>query len=118
VSARLAAMLLFSEIRGSEKEIPCELALLSMGFIHPQQEGMISQLEIELDERGNVKASEEYFQTNISKVFTAGDMCRGQLLVVWAICEGRECARKMDEFLTGSSILETKDSFAGLIIKK
>ncbi|MBS1935842.1 MAG: glutamate synthase, partial [Bacteroidetes bacterium] len=66
-------------------------------------------LEIELDERGNVKASEKNYQTNISKIFTAGDMRRGQSLVVWAISEGRECARKVDEYLMGYSLLETKD---------
>lgn len=99
----------FVEIAGSERDIPCELALLAMGFLHPQQEGMLKQLEIEFDERGNVKASEKGYQTSIAKVFTAGDMRRGQSLVVWAISEGRECARKVDEFLMGHSILETKD---------
>jgi glutamate synthase (NADPH/NADH) small chain len=99
----------FVEVAGSEREIPCELALLAMGFVSPQKEGLLSQLDIELDERGNVKATEKAYQTNIAKVFTAGDMRRGQSLVVWAISEGRECARKVDEFLMGSSILETKD---------
>lgn len=100
----------FVEVPGSEKEIPCELALLAMGFVHPQQVGMVQELDLELDRRGNVKASEEDYQTNISKVFTAGDMRRGQSLVVWAISEGRECARKVDEFLMGSSLLETRDA--------
>ena len=100
----------FVEREGSEREIPCERAFLAMGFVHPQHEGLIKQLEIELDERGNVKASEKEYQTNISKIFTAGDMRRGQSLVVWAISEGRECARKVDEFLMGSSLLESKDS--------
>lgn len=100
----------FIEVTGSEKEIPCELALLAMGFIHPQHEGLLNELEIDLDERGNVKASEKLYQTNITKVFTAGDMRRGQSLVVWAISEGRECARKVDEFLMGSSLLEKRDS--------
>src|SRR5881398_3171785 len=99
----------FVEVAGSEREIPCELALLAMGFVHPQHEGLINQLEIELDERGNVKATEKAFKTNIAKIFTAGDMRRGQSLVVWAISEGRECARKVDEYLMGSSLLETKD---------
>jgi glutamate synthase (NADPH/NADH) small chain len=99
----------FTEIPGSERTIPCELALLAMGFLHPQHEGLISELGVELTERGNVKATEKDFQTNISKVFTAGDMRRGQSLVVWAISEGRECARKVDEFLSGHSVLETKD---------
>jgi glutamate synthase (NADPH) small chain len=101
----------FVERKDSEREIPCELALLAMGFVHPQHEGLVQQLEIELDERGNVKATEKEYQTNIAKIFTAGDMRRGQSLVVWAISEGRECARKVDEFLMGASLLETKDSF-------
>jgi glutamate synthase (NADPH/NADH) small chain len=102
----------FVEVAGSEKEIPCELALLAMGFIHPQHEGCINNLGVELDERGNVKATEKQYRTNISKIFTAGDMRRGQSLVVWAISEGRECARKVDEFLNNNapSILESKDS--------
>ena len=100
----------FVEQPGTEREIPCELALLAMGFVHPQQEGLLNQLEIELDERGNVKATDKQYQTNISKIFTAGDMRRGQSLVVWAISEGRECARKVDEFLMGTSLLEQKDA--------
>jgi glutamate synthase (NADPH/NADH) small chain len=99
----------FVEVPGSEKEIPCELALLAMGFVHPQHDGVVNELEIELDDRGNVKATEKSYQTNIAKIFTAGDMRRGQSLVVWAISEGRECARKVDEYLTGSSLLEVKD---------
>ncbi|MBN9297166.1 MAG: glutamate synthase subunit beta [Filimonas sp.] len=99
----------FVEIAGSERKIPCELVLLAMGFVHPQHEGLVKELGVDLDERGNVKASEKEFQTNISKVFTCGDMRRGQSLVVWAISEGRECARKVDEYLMGSSLLETKD---------
>jgi glutamate synthase (NADPH/NADH) small chain len=82
-----------------------------MGVVHPQHAGFINDLGIDLDERGNVKASEKEYRTNISKIFTAGDMRRGQSLVVWAISEGRECARKVDEFLSnGVSILETKNS--------
>jgi len=99
----------FEEIEGSERDIPCELALLAMGFVHPQHEGLITQLDIDLDERGNVKATEQSYQTNIPKIFTAGDMRRGQSLVVWAISEGRECARKVDEYLMGISTLECKD---------
>ncbi|HVM88472.1 MAG TPA: glutamate synthase subunit beta [Puia sp.] len=99
----------FVEVPGSEKEIPCELALLAMGFIHPQHEGVINQLEIELDSRGNVRATEKEYQTNIAKIFSAGDMRRGQSLVVWAISEGRECARKVDEYLVANSLLESKD---------
>jgi glutamate synthase (NADPH/NADH) small chain len=101
----------FVERSGSERELPCELALLAMGFVHPQHVGVINDLGIGLDERGNVKATEKDYRTNISKVFTAGDMRRGQSLVVWAISEGRECARKVDEFLNnGVSILEIKDT--------
>jgi glutamate synthase (NADPH/NADH) small chain len=99
----------FEERPGSEREIPCELALLAMGFVHPQHEGLLKQLDIDLDARGNVKATEQSYQTNIPKIFTAGDMRRGQSLVVWAISEGRECARKVDEYLMGSSVLESKD---------
>ncbi|NCW13455.1 MAG: glutamate synthase subunit beta, partial [Chitinophagia bacterium] len=100
----------FTEVEGSIREIPCELALLAMGFLHPNPSGMLDEMGIELDERGNVKATEQAYQTNVAKVFTAGDMRRGQSLVVWAISEGRECARKVDIFLTGSSLLESKDS--------
>ena len=99
----------FVEVKNSEKEIPCELALLAMGFLYPQKEGVVNELEVELDERGNIKATEKNYQTNIPKIFSAGDARRGQSLVVWAISEGRECARKVDEFLMGSSVLETKD---------
>lgn len=99
----------FTERPGSEKEIPCTLALLAMGFVHPQHEGLVNELAVELDERGNVRAGERHYQTNIPKIFAAGDMRRGQSLVVWAISEGRECARKVDEFLMGYSVLETKD---------
>ena len=99
----------FIEKGGSEKTIACDLVLLAMGFTSPQKEGMLDQLDVELDERGNVKASEKDYKTNISKIFTCGDMRRGQSLVVWAISEGRECARKVDEFLMGESFLESKD---------
>ena len=68
----------FVEVAGSEREIPCELALLAMGFVHPQHEGLINELDVELDERGNVKATEKNYQTNIPKIFAAGDMRRGQ----------------------------------------
>ena len=82
-----------------------------MGFVHPQHDGLLQQLDVELDERGNVRASEKKYQTNINKIFAAGDMRRGQSLVVWAISEGRECARKVDEFLTtGQSLLERREA--------
>jgi glutamate synthase (NADPH/NADH) small chain len=99
----------FEERPGTEREIPCELALLAMGFVHPQHDGLVKQLDIDLDERGNIKANEQSFQTSIPKIFTAGDMRRGQSLVVWAISEGRECARKVDQYLVGNTILESKD---------
>jgi glutamate synthase (NADPH) small chain len=99
----------FIEVPGSAREIPCDLALLAMGFVHPQHDGLINDLAVEKDERGNVRANEKNYQTSIPKVFAAGDVRRGQSLVVWAISEGRECARKVDEFLMGSSVLETKD---------
>lgn len=100
----------FVEKPGTEREIPCELVLLAMGFLHPQHEGMLEELGVSFDERGNVKAEEKDYQTDIPKIFAAGDMRRGQSLVVWAISEGRECARKVDEFLMGSSLLEAKDA--------
>ncbi|WP_183561191.1 glutamate synthase subunit beta [Mucilaginibacter sp. SP1R1] len=99
----------FNVVEGSEREIPCQRVFLAMGFVHPQHVGTIQQLGIELDERKNVKAKEGVYRTNVSKVFTAGDMRRGQSLVVWAISEGREAARKVDEFLMGHSVLESKD---------
>src|SRR5689334_16784798 len=100
----------FEEKPGSERELPCELALLAMGFVHPQHEGLLNELGVDLDSRGNVRATEKEYKTSINKVFVAGDMRRGQSLVVWAISEGRECARKVDEFLNeGVSFLESKD---------
>jgi glutamate synthase (NADPH/NADH) small chain len=100
----------FEERAGSERILECDLALLAMGFVQPQADGMLQELDIEIDDRGNVKASEKDFQTNIPRIFSCGDMRRGQSLVVWAISEGRECARKVDEYLMGSSVLESKDS--------
>ncbi|MCL6523434.1 MAG: glutamate synthase subunit beta [Thermoflavifilum sp.] len=98
----------FEEIPGSEREIPADLVLLAMGFVHPEHR-LLDQLGVNKDDRGNVKASEKDYQTSIEKVFAAGDMRRGQSLVVWAISEGRECARKVDEYLMGYSLLERKD---------
>lgn len=100
----------FNEVEGSEREIPCQRVFLAMGFLNPQYDGMIESLGVDLDDRKNVKAKEGVYRTNVSKVFAAGDMRRGQSLVVWAISEGREAARKVDEFLMGYSILESKDS--------
>jgi len=96
------------EIAGSEFQLKTDLVLLAMGFIHPEHEGMLQQLGVELDPRGNVLGStegESAYKTSLDKVFSAGDMRRGQSLVVWAIREGRQCARAIDEFLMGSSDL-------------
>ncbi len=100
----------FHNVEGSEREIPCQRVFLAMGFLHPQFEGMLENIGIKLDARKNVQATESAYRTNISKVFAAGDMRRGQSLVVWAISEGREAARKVDEFLMGHSVLESKDA--------
>ncbi|SDD44694.1 glutamate synthase (NADPH/NADH) small chain [Mucilaginibacter pineti] len=100
----------FHTVEGSEREIPCQRVFLAMGFLNPQFDGLLAHLNVELDERKNVKAKEGVYRTNVSKVFAAGDMRRGQSLVVWAISEGRETARKVDEFLMGHSVLESKDA--------
>jgi glutamate synthase (NADPH/NADH) small chain len=94
-----------NEITGSEFTLDADLVLLAMGFMHPVHEGLIKQLGVVLDERGNVKADTTSYRTNLDKVFTAGDMRRGQSLVVWAIREGRQAARAVDEFLMGRSDL-------------
>ncbi len=94
------------EVPGSEHEWPCELVLLAMGFTGPEPDGIIAQLGVQLDERGNVKA--DRYATTVPGVFSAGDMRRGQSLIVWAISEGREAARAVDEHLMGSSLLPTK----------
>src|SRR5580692_1550152 len=92
-------------IPGSEFEIEAELVLLAMGFVHPVHDGMIKQLNPALDQRGNIVASTDDYRTSIDKVFAAGDMRRGQSLVVWAIREGRQAARAVDAFLMGASAL-------------
>jgi glutamate synthase (NADPH/NADH) small chain len=96
----------FKEIEGTERIIPCDLALLAIGFVHPEH-GYLEELNVTLDNRGNVQA--EDYQTNQDKIFTAGDMRRGQSLVVWAIAEGREAAKRVDTFLMGYSELESRD---------
>ena len=93
------------DVPDSEFEIPTDLVLLAMGFVHPVHEGMLQELGVALDERGNIRAGVNDYQTSLNKVFSAGDMRRGQSLVVWAIREGRQCARAVDEFLMGSSEL-------------
>jgi len=97
----------FQEVPATEKEIPCDLGLLAIGYLHPQHAGMLDELGVEYDERGNVKATD--YQSSVEKVFTAGDMRRGQSLVVWAISEGREAARAIDVYLMGHSSLEAKE---------
>ena len=92
------------EIPGSEFEIETELTLLAMGFLHPEPDGMLDQLGVELDGRGNV-AIDGNRMSSVSKIFAAGDAARGQSLVVWAIAEGRETARAMDLFLMGETSL-------------
>jgi len=94
-----------SEIAGGEFELKADLVLLAMGYLHPVHEGMLKQFGVVLDQRGNVSADTDRYQTSIPKVFAAGDMRRGQSLVVWAIREGRQAARAVDEFLMGSSDL-------------
>jgi glutamate synthase (NADPH/NADH) small chain len=96
-----------SEITGSEFEIPADLVLLAMGFLSPVQ-SLLEEFGVQKDARGNARADTEGAQayaTSVKKVFAAGDMRRGQSLVVWAIREGRQCARAVDEFLMGSSEL-------------
>jgi glutamate synthase (NADPH/NADH) small chain len=92
-------------VPGTEFEIEADLVLLAMGFVHPLHEGMLETLGVALDRRGNVEADTEGYATSIPKVFTAGDMRRGQSLVVWAIREGRQCAHAVDMFLMGTTTL-------------
>ncbi|HWM45857.1 MAG TPA: glutamate synthase subunit beta [Xanthobacteraceae bacterium] len=92
-------------IPGTEFELDADLVLLAMGFVHPVHEGMLKSLGVALDPRGNVKADTLAYQTSLPKVFSAGDMRRGQSLVVWAIREGRQCAHAVDKFLMGQSLL-------------
>src|SRR5262249_3810584 len=96
-----------SEVAGSEFTLPADLVLLAMGFVSPVQ-SMLEAFGVEKDARGNAKATTDgkgCYTTSVPKVFAAGDMRRGQSLVVWAIREGRQCARAVDEFLMGSSEL-------------
>jgi glutamate synthase (NADPH) small chain len=93
------------ETAGSEFELKAELVLLAMGFLGPKREGMVEQAGVALDPRGNVKADVRDYRTSVDRIFAAGDMRRGQSLVVWAIREGRQCARAVDEYLMGASSL-------------
>jgi glutamate synthase (NADPH/NADH) small chain len=92
-------------VPGTEFEIAAELVLLAMGFMHPVHEGLVKDLGLALDQRGNVRASTDDYRTSIDKVFAAGDARRGQSLVVWAIREGRQAAHAVDKFLMGSTLL-------------
>jgi NADH dehydrogenase FAD-containing subunit len=92
-------------IPGTEFRLPAELVLLAMGFLHPMQEGMVKELKLDLDARGNVKANDLDYRTSRPTVFAAGDMRRGQSLVVWAIREGRQAAHAIDKFLLGKTDL-------------
>ena len=94
----------FEEVEGSEREIPAELVLMAMGFTGPQQAGLVEQLGVELDERGNVARDADYM-SSIDGVFVAGDAGRGQSLIVWAIAEGRAAAAAVDTYLTGATTL-------------
>jgi len=95
----------FQPVSGSEFEIEADLVLLAMGFVHPVHEGLLQQLDVALDSRGNVSADTTRYVTSAPKVFAAGDIRRGQSLVVWAIREGRQCAHAVDKFLMGSTTL-------------
>jgi glutamate synthase (NADPH/NADH) small chain len=92
-------------VPGTEFELKADLVLLAMGFVGPVQDGMIKDLGVELDKRGNVNADTKSYKSSLDKVFACGDMRRGQSLVVWAIREGRQCARSVDESLMGSTTL-------------
>jgi glutamate synthase (NADPH/NADH) small chain len=90
--------MVFKPIPDSEFEMECDLVLLAMGFLGPEKDGVVGQLGIELDARGNVKKDENWM-TSVPGVFTAGDMTRGQSLIVWAIAEGRSAAQAVDRYL-------------------
>jgi glutamate synthase (NADPH) small chain len=105
--ANIQGKMELKEIAGTERILACELALLSIGFAGAERAGMITELELETDDRGNIRT--ENFMTNQKGIFAAGDIRRGQSLVVWAISEGREAAHAVDTWLMGSSTLETKD---------
>ena len=94
-----------TEIIGSEFSFEADLVLLAMGFVHPIHEGLIKQLGVKLTPVGNLEADDDKYQTSVNKFFAAGDSRRGQSLVVWAIKEGRQCAKSIDEFLMGKSDL-------------
>ncbi|HTI28172.1 MAG TPA: glutamate synthase subunit beta [Kutzneria sp.] len=94
----------FVPVEGTERELECQLVLLAMGFVGPQREGLVTELGVDLDPRGNV-ARDRSFATSVDGVFVAGDMGRGQSLIVWAIAEGRSAAAAVDTYLTGRDVL-------------
>ncbi len=94
----------FEKVVGTDFELPCEIVFLAMGFVGPQREGMLEQLGVELDARGNV-ARDDQFRTSVDNVWVCGDMGRGQSLIVWAIAEGRSCAAAVDRTLMGETLL-------------
>jgi glutamate synthase (NADPH/NADH) small chain len=100
---------IFKEVEGTQEVWPCQLVLLAMGFVGPEKRGPISDLNLEMDPRGNVKADANYM-TSLPGVFAAGDLRRGQSLVVWAIHEGREAARAVDKYLMGVSHLPSANA--------
>jgi glutamate synthase (NADPH/NADH) small chain len=102
------------EIEGTEKTWPCDLAFLALGFTGPKST-IANKLGLDRDVRSNYKATYGKYQTNIPNIFTAGDMRRGQSLVVWAISEGREAARQVDIYLMGKSDLPSKDMAGDLV---
>jgi glutamate synthase (NADPH/NADH) small chain len=94
-----------TEVEGSKFELKADLVLLAMGFLGPRRAGMVEQSGATLDARGNLLANTVDYKTSVPRLFAAGDMRRGQSLVVWAIREGRQCARAIDETLMGSTSL-------------
>jgi glutamate synthase (NADPH/NADH) small chain len=94
----------FIPVPGTERVIPAQAVFLAMGFLGPEKSELLSQLEIELDERGNIKRDDDY-QTSAEMVFACGDAGRGQSLIVWAIAEGRSAASAVDKYLTGHTQL-------------
>jgi glutamate synthase (NADPH/NADH) small chain len=102
-----------TEVPDSDFDIDADLVFLAMGFVHPEREGLLDQLGVSITDRGNVKVDEN-FMTSVPGVFAAGDMQRGQSLVVWAISDGRKAARGIDEYLVGSTELETPKA-AGIV---
>ncbi len=93
------------EVQGSEFSLKADLIFLAMGFLHPVHEGLINDLKLQLDQRGNILANETEYKTSSKKIFVAGDARRGQSLVVWAIREGRQCANSINQFLIGKEKL-------------